>query len=160
MRVYIFHSRQFRALVISLFFHSYEPYDDITLDDVHQPFHPLIYPTHGKSDSNTCLTLTYSVEFDPSEPSYISMIRLSLDSSSCAMSQAPPRLVDEGSFVLESCLISVGELVEEDVEKMHSEASGMDSYTCILLGLFCRNDSRYWYHGKSCWTCYNYCTYI
>ena len=35
MRVYMFHSYQFRAPVMNLFFHPHEPYNDITLNDVH-----------------------------------------------------------------------------------------------------------------------------
>ena len=53
MRVYMFHSSQFHALVTSLFFCPHEPYDDITLDDVRPPFHPPMYPTNGESDSDT-----------------------------------------------------------------------------------------------------------
>ena len=51
MRVYMFHGRQFRAPVMSSFFCSYELYDDITLDEVHPPFHPPMNPTNGESDS-------------------------------------------------------------------------------------------------------------
>ena len=39
MRVYIFHSHQFHALVMSPFFNPHEAYDDITLDEVCSPFH-------------------------------------------------------------------------------------------------------------------------
>ena len=52
MRVYIFHSREFRALVISPFFRPHEPFKDITLDDVCPPLHPLRYLTDGESDSD------------------------------------------------------------------------------------------------------------
>ena len=86
MRVYIFHSRQFCALIMSSFFCSHEPYDDVTLDDVHPAFHPSMYPTDGESDSDTRLTLTYSVESDPSEPSYPSVILRTSNSSSSATS--------------------------------------------------------------------------
>ena len=102
MRVYMFHSCQFRAPVMSRFFHLHEPFEDITMDDVRPPFHPLRYRTDGDFDSDTRLTPTVSVDSDPSElsylsyhvetdlsePSFPSMIRLSSDSSS---SSAAPR---------------------------------------------------------------------
>ena len=65
-----------------MFFRLHEPYEDITLDDVRPPFHPPMYPTDEESDSNTRLTPTYSKEFNPWEPSYSSVIHLTLDSSS------------------------------------------------------------------------------
>ena len=55
-RIYMFHSRQFHALVMSPFFPLHEPYDDITLDDVCPPFHPSMYPTDEETDLDTCLT--------------------------------------------------------------------------------------------------------
>ena len=97
MRVYMFHSRQFRVLVISPFFHPHKPFDDITLDDICPPFRPLRYPTDGKFDFDTCLTLTYFVEPNPSEPSYLSIIHLSSDSStSSAAGRAPPLVCRRG----------------------------------------------------------------
>ena len=64
------------------FFHSHEPYEDITLNDVWPPFHPPMYPTDGEFDSNTRLTPTNLVESDPSELMYPFVIYLPLDSSS------------------------------------------------------------------------------
>ena len=111
MKVYMFHNCQFCAPVMSPFFWSHEPFDDITLDDIHPPFHPPRYLTEGESNSNTCLTLTYlvesdpsestylmySMEPDPSEPSYPSVNCLSSDSSaSSAASQAPPPVCGRG----------------------------------------------------------------
>ena len=97
----MFHSRQFRAPVMSLFFCPHEPYVDVTLDDVHPRFHPPRYPTNGESDSDTWLTPTisvesnplkssyptYSVESDPSEPSYPSVTS---NSSASSTGLAPP----------------------------------------------------------------------
>ena len=110
MRIYRFHSRQFRAPVMSPFFCLHEPYDDITLDDVHPPFHPSRYPTDGESNSDTRLTPTISVESDPSESSYPtysmgsyrlepsqpSVICLSSDSSASSAGLAPPRVYGRG----------------------------------------------------------------
>ena len=56
------------------------------------------------------------------------MICLALDSSSFAASQAPPRAVDEGSFVPKPCLMGMGEPMEEDVEMMHLEDLETDSF--------------------------------
>ena len=70
MRVYIFHSCQLRALVMSPFFRPYELYDDIILDDVHLSFHTPMYPTDRESNSDTHLTLTYFVKSNPLEPLY------------------------------------------------------------------------------------------
>ena len=95
MRVYMFHSRQFRVPMMSSFFHPHERYDDITLDDIHPPFHPLRYLTDGESDSDTRLTPIFFMESEPSESTYLtysvgsyhlepsqpSIIRLSSDSS-------------------------------------------------------------------------------
>ena len=72
------------------------------MDDIRPYFQPPRYPTDGDSNSDTCLTpivsldfnpsepsyLSYHVETDPSKPSYPSMIRLTSDSSS---SSAAPR---------------------------------------------------------------------
>ena len=117
MKVYIFHSHQFHALVMSLFFHPHEPFDDVTLDDIHPCFHPLRYPTNGEfdfdtrlistcsveSDPDTHVTPTYSMESDlsePFEPSYPSVIRLTsyLSSSSVAPSHASPP-IHGGGFI-------------------------------------------------------------
>ena len=128
MKVYMFHGGQFCEPVMSLFFRPYKLYEDITLDDVHPPFHPSMYPTNEESNSNTCLTPTYSMESDPSEPSYPSVIRFTSDSSSFAAGQAPCPGVDEGSFAPESYAMGMGEPVEEAVEIIHSEVSGMDLF--------------------------------
>ena len=82
MRVYMFHNCQFHALVMGPFFHPHEPYDDVTLDDVCPPFHPPMYRIDGESNSDTCLTPTYSIESNPLESSYPSVIQLTSDSSS------------------------------------------------------------------------------
>ena len=110
MRVYMFHSHQFHAPVMSSFFCPHKPFEDITLDDVHPPFHPPRYPTGGDSNSNTRLTLTISVESNPlesyypiyyvgsycSEPSQPSVIQLSLDSSASSASPIPPPVHNHG----------------------------------------------------------------
>ena len=70
MRVYMFHSREFRAQVISPFFRPHKPFDDINLDDIRSYFPPLRYLTDGESDSDTQLTSMVSLDSDPSEPSY------------------------------------------------------------------------------------------
>ena len=99
MKVYMFHSCKFHAPVMSLFFHPYKPFDDIC-----PYFLSPTYPTDKESDSDIWLMpmvsldsdssepsyLSYHVEFDPSEPSYPSVIRLTSDSSS---SSAAPRHV-------------------------------------------------------------------
>ena len=84
-----FHGCQFRSPVMSPFFCTHESYEDITLDDVQPSFHPLMYPIDGDSDSNICLTMTYSVEFDLSEPTFPFVIQLTSNSSSSTASQAP-----------------------------------------------------------------------
>ena len=68
------------------------------------------------------------MESDPSEPSYPSVIRFTSDSSSFAAGQAPCPGVDEGSFAPESYAMGMGEPVEEAVEIIHSEVSGMDLF--------------------------------
>ena len=66
------------------------------MDDIPPYFQPPRYPIDGKSNSDTCLTPTVSLDSDPSEPSYQSydvesdpsepshplVIRLASDSSS------------------------------------------------------------------------------
>ena len=71
MMAYMFHSCQFRAIVMSPVFHPHDLYKYITLDDICLSFHTLRYPTDGESDSDTRLTSTYSVESDPSKSSYL-----------------------------------------------------------------------------------------
>ena len=44
IRVYIFHSHQFRAPVMSPFFGPHEPFDDVILDDIHPHFYSSRYP--------------------------------------------------------------------------------------------------------------------
>ena len=104
MRVYMFHSCQFHAPMMSPFFRSHEPFEDIIMDDVCPPFHALRQPTDGKSDFDTRLTPTVSIESDSSESSYPtysvgsyrskpsqpSMIWLSLDSSTSSAGPVPP----------------------------------------------------------------------
>ena len=108
----MFHSRQFRAPVMSPFFRPHKPFMDITLDNVRPPFHPPRYPTDGDSNSDTQLTPTISVESDPSESSYPtysmesyhskpprpSVIRLSSDSSASLADPIPP-LVHNCGFI-------------------------------------------------------------
>ena len=88
------------------FFCPHQPYGEVTLDDIRPYFQPLRYPIDGEFDSDTSLTLTislnsdpsepshpsYHVETDLSEPSYPSMIRLTFDlsSSSAASRHVPP----------------------------------------------------------------------
>ena len=100
--VYIFHNRPFQVLVMSPFFRPHQPYGEVTMDDIRPYFQPPRYPTDGDSDSDTRLTPTVSLDSDPSEPSYLSyhvetdsselsylsVIRLTSDSSS---SSATPR---------------------------------------------------------------------
>ena len=110
MRVYLFHSRQFCAPVMNLFFCPHDLYEDITLDDIRPPFHPPRYPTDEEPDSDTWLTPTYSMESDPSKPSYPtysmesyrlepshpSVIHLSLDSSTSSTTPAPSLIRGHG----------------------------------------------------------------
>ena len=114
MRVYMFHSHEFRAPVMSPFFHPHQPFDDITLDDIRPDFSPPRYPTDGESDSDTHLMptvsldsdslepfyLSYHVELDQSEPSRPLMIRLTSDSSSSfTASHHMPPLVRGRGFI-------------------------------------------------------------
>ena len=109
VRVYMFHSCKFRAPMMSPFFCPYQPFDDITLDDI-CPYFPLPrYPTNGESKFNTRLTPTVSLDSDPSKPSYPSynmesnpsepscpsMILLTSNSSSSSIA---PRHVPPGSW--------------------------------------------------------------
>ena len=112
MRIYIFHDHPFQVLVMSPFFCSRQPYDEVTLDDIRPYFQPLKYPTDDVTDSNTCLTPivsldsdpsepsypSYHVEIDPSEPSYPSVIHLmsDLSSSSTAPRHTPPPIRGRG----------------------------------------------------------------
>ena len=50
MRVYMFCSYQFHAPFMSPFFRPHEPFNDVSLDDIRPPFHPLRYPLDGKSN--------------------------------------------------------------------------------------------------------------
>ena len=70
MRVYMFHSHEFRAPVMSPFFWPHEPFEDITSDDIRPPFHPPRYLIDGEFDFDTQLTPTVSLDFNPSESSY------------------------------------------------------------------------------------------
>ena len=122
MRVYMFHSREFRAPVISPFFHPHQPFDNITLDDIRLYFPPPRYPTDGELDSDTRLTPTVSLdsnpsepsypschmETDPSEPSYPSVIHLTSDSSSssAASRHVPPPICGRG-FIC-TCVVPRG----------------------------------------------------
>ena len=74
MRVYIFHSRPFRASIMSPFFCSHKLFSDVTLEDIRLCFDPLRYLTDGESDSDTWLTLTISMESDPSKSSYLDLL--------------------------------------------------------------------------------------
>ena len=84
------------------------------MDDIHPYFQPPRYPIDGDSDSDTRLTLTVSLDSDPSEPSYLSyhvetdsselsypsVIRLTSDSSSSsATPRHTPPLVRGGGFI-------------------------------------------------------------
>ena len=110
---------------MSPFFRPYESYDDVTLHDVRPPFHPLTYPTDEEFDSDTHLTLTYSVESNPSESTYSSMIRLTSDSSSSsAASCAPPSVRGCGFIRTHAILMGVGVPVVEDEGMTHLEAVG------------------------------------
>ena len=140
MKVYMFHSCQFHAPVMSPFFSPHDLYEDITLDDMHPPFHLSRYPTDKESDSDTQLTPIYSVESDPSEsshptyyvgsyrsePSHPSVIRLSSDSFASSAGLAPPPVPGHGFFASVPYLADVGVFEEEDVEMMHLVGSGMD----------------------------------
>ena len=136
MRVYMFHNREFRAPVMSSFFCSHQPFDDITLDDICLYFLLPRYPTDGESDSDTRLTLivyldsdpskssypSYHVEFDPSKPSYPLVIRLTSDSSSSSTAprHVPPLVCGRSSFAPVLFPIGVGMTKEEDVVMMLS----------------------------------------
>ena len=134
IRVYMFHSRELHAPVMGLLFRPYQPYDDITLDDIHPYFLPPRYLTDGESDFDTRLTLMVSLDFDPSEPSYLSyhvesdpsepshpsVICLTSDSSS---SSVAPHHVLPGFVVKDSSApvlypMDVGMAEEEDMVMM------------------------------------------
>ena len=87
--VYVFHSCQFCSSVMSPFFSPHGLYEDISMNTVRAPFHSPMYPTDEEIDSNTRLTPTYSIKSDPSEPTYPSAIRLTLDFASLAASRTP-----------------------------------------------------------------------
>ena len=70
MRVYMFHSHEFYAPVMSLFFLPHQSFDDITLDDIRPYFSPPRCPTDGESNSDIQLTPTVSLDSDPSKLSY------------------------------------------------------------------------------------------
>ena len=137
----MFHSHQFCAPVMSMFFRPHEPYDDITLDDIYSPFHPPRYPTDGESNSDSRLTLTYSVEFDPSESTYLtysvgsyhskpsqsSLIHLSSDSSASSASPASLSVRGCGFIHTRAMPAGIGVPEEEDVRMMHPVVSGMDA---------------------------------
>ena len=146
MRVYMFHSRQFRIPVMSPFFHPHEPYDDITLDDIHPPFHPLRYLTDGESDSDTRLTPIFFVESEPSESTYLtysvgsyhldpsqpSIIRLSSDSSASFGDPLYPQFMVVGSIALALCPASMGMPKEEDVGMMHPVVSRTNTFYLMV----------------------------
>ena len=93
MKVYMFHDRQFCLSVTSPFFCPHDLYEDISMDAVQPPFYPLMYLADEESDSDTCLTPTYSIKSDPSKltypskPTYPSVIHSTLDSSPSTESQ-------------------------------------------------------------------------
>ena len=115
MKVYIFHDCPFQTPVMSSFFRPYQPFGKVTLDDIRPYFQPPRYLTDDDTDSDTCLTMTvsvdsdpselshpsYHVETDPSEPSYLSVIRLTSDSSSSSSSthHHTPSLVRGRGFI-------------------------------------------------------------
>ena len=112
LRVYIFHDRSFQVPVTSSFFHPHQPYDEVTLDDIRPYFSPPRYPTTEESNLDTHLTPTISLDFDPSEPSYLSyhvktdpsepscpsVIRMTSNSSSssAASRHVPPPVCGRG----------------------------------------------------------------
>ena len=77
-------------------FCPHESYDDVTLDDMHPPFHLLMYAIDEESNSNIRLAPTYSMESDPLELSYPSVIHLTLDSSSSSTGPMPPLVHGRG----------------------------------------------------------------
>ena len=70
MKVYMFHSHEFRTPVMSSFFSPHQPFDNITLDDICLYFPPPGYPIDGESDFDTWLTPTVSLDSNPSKSSY------------------------------------------------------------------------------------------
>ena len=83
MRVYIFYDCQFNSSIMSTFFLLHDPFDDIILVAIHPP----TYPLDAKMDSNMCLTPTYTIELDPIDPSYPSVIQFTLESTSSTVSR-------------------------------------------------------------------------
>ena len=136
MRVYMFHGYQFCSPVVNPFFYPHYPHEDITLDDVWPPFHPLMYSTNGESNSNTCLTPTCSIESDPSEPMFPFVIYMTSNSSSSATSQVPPPRCGWG-FICTRAISPdvVGEPVEECAVIMHPEDSGTFSSYSKVWGM-------------------------
>ena len=106
---------------MSPFFRPHQSYDDVTLDDIHPYFQPSRSPTDGETDLDTRLTLTvsldsdpsepsypsYHVEFDPSEPSYPSMILLTSKSSSSAAHHHALHPVRGRGFI-RTCVVPCG----------------------------------------------------
>ena len=92
------------------------------MDDICPYFQPLRYPIDGDFDLNTRLTLTvsldsdpsepsyitYHVETDPFEPSYLSVIRLMSDSSSSSTAphHSPPPV--RGRGFIRTCAVPCG----------------------------------------------------
>ena len=118
----MFPSHEFRAPVMSPFFHPHQPFDDITLDDIRPYFSPSRYPTDKEWDSDTCLTLTVSLDSDPSElsypsyhvetnpfePSYPSVIHLTSDSSSSSAASRHVPLPVRGRRFIRTSTVSYG----------------------------------------------------
>ena len=87
MRVYIFHDRQFRSSVMSPFFGPHDPFNGINLDVVRPHFHPPMYPTDEETDFDPHLMPRYTIESNPTELSYPSLIQLTSDTSSSSESR-------------------------------------------------------------------------
>ena len=118
----MFHSHEFRALVMSPFFRPHWLFDDITLDDIRPYFLPPRYPTDGELDSDTRLTPTVSLDFDPSESSYpsyhvesdpselsySSVIRLTSDSSSSSVTSLHMPPSDHGRGFIHTRVVPRG----------------------------------------------------
>ena len=140
----MFHSREFRAPVMSPLFHLHQSFDDITLDDIRPYFLPLTYLTDGEFDSDTRLMptisldsdplepsyLSYHVESDPSKPSHPSVIGLTsnLSSFSTVPYNAPPPVCGRGFIRTRTMPADVSMLEEEDVVMLLPVGSGMDSF--------------------------------
>ena len=110
------------------------------------PFHLPMYPINGEFDSDTHLNSTYSVESDPSEPTYPSVFQLTSDSSLVASITL---------FVYSSSFIILWHAWV--VETYYVFSFGI--WTSVRYGCFVGPKIVYWSLGYLCGT-YLYILYV